>query len=715
MAIQSYLHKLTRNPPHITAYKILKKVVFRLKTEVESCEANLSPTNITDGQLLELLINQCKEIVKLINHIKERQEPKFFLYPSEQSGMVNLISSYFINATAQTIADADKICSHVFNLLGSGDVYLGEKINWHIDFKTGWKWKPKYYKKIDSVVLGNPCDVKVPWELSRCQHFVTLGKAYWYTGDERYAEEFVAQVNDWIESNPPKFGVNWVCTMDVAIRAVNWIWGYYFFKDSSCLTDEFMLGFLKSILIHGRYIMNNLENKFEVISNHYLSDIVGLIYLGIIFPEFKEAKEWREYGIKELVNEMGRQVYEDGVDFEASISYHRLVTELFLSSTILGLKNNVVFPDWYMKRLEKMVEFTMYYSKPDGTAPQIGDNDDGRLHILSNYGNWNKLDHRYLLSIGSVIFNRPDFKKFSGGFHEEAFWLLGEEGIKQFNSIPDTDTELSSKDFPVGGIYIMRKGDFYMIVDCGTNGQGGNGGHAHNDTLSFELYAGDTTFIVDPGTYVYTADYKMRNLFRSTAYHNTVVIDGQEMNRFNEYDLFSMKNDAFPTINKWISTNEYDFLDAQHNGYAKLSDPVIYRRQVYFSKLEPFWVIKDMVTGQKVHKYDFYFHFSPMQVEFIERESMIVQVGEANKNKLTIIPIKLDSVSVEVLNGWISCSYGVKISASILKYYQLKEKNTEFFTVIVPDRTVRNSINIMEFGMKVKDVFDSFIEEKFQV
>jgi len=57
---------------------------------------------------------------------------------------------------------------------------------------------------------------------------------------------------------------------------------------------------------------------------------------------------------------------------------------------------------------------------------RFGDNDDGRLHILSNCGNWNRLDHRYLLSIGAVLFKRSDFKQASGGFHEEAFWLLGE-------------------------------------------------------------------------------------------------------------------------------------------------------------------------------------------------------------------------------------------------------------------------------------------------
>ena len=255
---------------------------------------------------------------------------------------------------------------------------------WHFDFKTGYKWNPrKFYKEIE--IPCDKADIKVPWELSRFQHSVVLGQAYWLTEDEKYADEFVRQASDWINHNPPKLGVNWTCTMDIAIRAVNWCWGYCFFKDSRAFTDDFLIKFLKSILLHGRHIMANLERGWSGInSNHYLSDIVGLVYLGLVFSEFKEAKKWREFGIKELVKEMKKQVYPDGVDYEGSVSYHRLVTELFLSATLLCLKNGITFPGWYMERLEKMIEFVMYYTKPNGSSPQIGDNDDGGF-ILSNY------------------------------------------------------------------------------------------------------------------------------------------------------------------------------------------------------------------------------------------------------------------------------------------------------------------------------------------
>lgn len=389
-----------------------------------------------------------KRFSRAINHQDMDQLPQFFFDINDKEKIVDTIKKEYPISVIETITDAEEVCDHVFDLLGSGKTKLSGKIDFHFDFKSGFRWNPKgYYLGTDKhVTLDNDSDVKVPWEMSRFQHFVTLGKAYWYNKEnkvqngefkidaEKYALEFVSQIESWTSQNPVELGVNWACTMDVAIRAVNWIWGCYFFYDSPALTEEFKIKLFKSLFLHGRHITNNLESVMPR-SNHYLSDIAGLIYLGILFQKTKEGMKWLEKGLNALKEEMHVQVYPGGVDFEGSISYHRLVTELFLSTTLLCLKNGITFPEWYMSRLEKMIEFVMYYTKPDGTAPQVGDNDDGRLHILSNYGNWDRLDHRYLLSIGATLFKRQDFKVAAGEFHEEAFWLLGEDGLNTFSML----------------------------------------------------------------------------------------------------------------------------------------------------------------------------------------------------------------------------------------------------------------------------------------
>jgi hypothetical protein len=418
--------------------EVLIAYAIRLaKVQVRRYTIKLHPVKLSDKQFLKLVTK--KNLDDL---------PPFFFNSDDKEEIIETTKKDYPTSTKATISNADEICAHIFDLLGSGKTELGEEINWHLDFKCGYKWNPEeYYLGTGRyVTLDDDSDVKVPWELSRFLHLATLGKAYWYIKQskiqnakckidgEKYAREFVNQISDWIDANPVELGVNWACTMDVAIRAVNWIWGYYFFCSSPRLTKEFKIKFFKSLFLHGRHISNNLEFG-EIRGNHYLSDIAGLVYLGIFFHETKEGKKWLEKGLSALKEEMKVQVYPDGVDVECAISYHRLITELFLSTTLLCLKNGVTFPEWYMNHLEKMIEFVMYYTKPDGTAPQIGDNDDGLLHILGNYGNWNRLDHRYLLSVGAVMFKRSDFKDAAGEFHEEAFWLLGEEGLNIYKDI----------------------------------------------------------------------------------------------------------------------------------------------------------------------------------------------------------------------------------------------------------------------------------------
>jgi len=600
----------------------------------------------------------------------------------------------------------------MFDLLGSGESNVDivseapedyRSIDWHQDFKSGVRWNPEVFYTDTEIIKGNGADIKVPWELSRFQHLPTLGKAYWLTRDEKYTREFINEITDWIESNPTQFGVNWACSMEIAIRAVNWLWGYYFFKDSPEVSREFLLKFLKSLLVHGRHIRSNLERDWRGINtNHYLSNLVGLIYLGVMLPEFKEAKTWRGLSIKELIKEMRKQVYTDGVDCEGSISYHRLATELFLSATLLCLRNGLTFPRWYMERLEKMLEFVMHYTKSDGTAPQIGDNDDGRLHILADYPDWNRLDHRYLLSAGAVLFDRPDFKQAARAFHEEGFWLVGEEGLKEFEKLSTPEVPVSSRAYSDGGFYIMRQNSLYMIIDCVPVDRKTPSGHKHNSRLSFELFAHGSSFIVDPGAYIYTADKEMRNLFRGTGYHNTVAVDEQEQNRIHAGELFSLGHEAVTRVNQWQVGPEYDLFDGEHTGYRRLKKPVIHRRQIYFDKIDGYWIIRDTLDGEAEHQFDLYFHFAPIQIELDSGPPLVVKTRTEGAN-LVIIPLETEGISVEILEGWVSYQYGAKLRAPVVRYARKCQAPATFCNIIHPYQT---DIDIAEVMAKANKKLD---------
>lgn len=722
------LHKVKALPPDVVIKKAYSLVKGKVLDTIGKISANIFSTEITDEKFMKAVSTpeyKFQNLEELQRYFRQRKEPKFFMDSASRDEIVKIIQDNSPETIERTIKDADQICDHVFDLLGSGPIKLRaqssklkakngyEPIEWHIDFKTGYGWNPKKYYKDINIPYGK-ADIKVPWELSRFQHLATLGEAYWIVGQKseykgKYAFEFMNQIEDWIENNPPKFGVNWKCTMDVAIRAVNWLFGFYFFADAGEIPDEFWAKFLKSMFFHGRFIRKNLEIRSDdrgkrITGNHYLSDILGLIFLGIFFRDTKEGKGWLDFGIGELITEMEFQVYPDGVDFESSISYHRLVLELFATLAILCKINDIELPQKYWERLEKMFEFVMYYTKPDSKAPQIGDNDDGRLHILADYGNRGILDHRYFLSMGAILFDRFDFKKAAGRMHEETFWLFGEQGLARFKAIGEKSAALNSKAFVDGGVYIMRHNKFYMIIDCIPNARKAP---SHNSRLSFEIYAYDKTFLVDPGAYIYTAYPEWRNKFRSTAYHNTVVVDGKEQNRFFPKELFFMESDADIKVNEWKITDEYDFLDAQHSGYERLRKPVTHQRQILFNKKDGYWIVKDILTGTGEHMFDLYFHFAPMKVDYVRTntnflarvkriktqlidgdikidDSLVIVTRNNDGTNLFIIPLNAESLSVDILDSWVSYSYGTKEKASMVKYSNVAHCPTEFLTLLYP-------------------------------
>ena len=557
----------------------------------------------------------------LLQSIKNGPNPAFLINDQRKEWIVNQFHEMCPGEEDNVIQAANQVCQHVFNLLGSGPCELGRDIDWQLDFKSGHRWNEKaFYADLRPAPFPGGYDIKIPWELSRCQHFTWLGQAYWFSDNEDYAREFCTEIKHWITHNPPQLGVNWVCTMDVAIRAVNWLWGYAFFRHSPSLTDEFHLLFYRSMLEHGRHIINNLEWSERMTGNHYLSDIVGLVYLGLLLPELKDAQAWHEFGLRELENEIFKQVYPDGVNFEDSTNYHRLTTELFLSATLLAELNGHHFSDGYIKRLEAMIDVIYSISRPDGTVGVIGDQDNGRLHRLKVWADpdqeWG--DFRYLLGIASVWKNSKVWGASVGPNWEEAIWFFGEKTrvfqsqIKSF--LPP---EKSSVGFPDGGWYIMQNKNIHVHIKAGNNGQNGIGGHSHNDLFSFELFANAHSLISDSGTFTYTQDYSARNDFRETAAHNSVRIDETEIYPFEPENIFQLNQTGSINIANWQSNENYDFLEASHNSYKHLPQPVIHRRQFLLKKRIRIFVIRDSFTGEGKHLIENFFQIN-MSIDHLD-------------------------------------------------------------------------------------------------
>ncbi len=592
---------------------------------------------------------------------RQQRDVPFFVTPSRRVEWTQSFRARFPDTPGVIVAEADRVLRHEFDMLGSGCVNLGARLPWLTDFKSGREWPLEFSPNINYQELDRPTDIKIPWELSRCQHFTALGQAYWLTGDERYAQEFVDEVLDWIARNPWGHGVNWACAMDVALRAVSWIWGFYYMSGSAaCASPAFRSEFLRVLYLHGQFVETYIE-RADLNGNHYLCDGVGLVFIGAFFRTTKNGERWLTLGRGIIFDEIFSQTTEDGVDFEKATAYHRLVLEAFLTcGLLLDLHGEPPAPAW-RTRLERMFEFVEAYVKPDGLVPLIGDADDGRVQKL---GPQSLTDHRYLLSTGAVLFGREDFKRGAQRFYEESFWLLGPDGAAAFDNVSAPPSPLQSKAFAAGGFYVLRSDRAHVIVDCGEVGMQGRGGHGHNDILGFELWLDGTNFVTDCGSYLYTSSPDWRNRFRSTSFHNVVQVGDEEINRFLVPDnLWQLRDDARPLDAVWRPGDRVDYFRGSHSGYLRLIPPVAVTREIALLKEGPDLLIRDSIDATGIRDLTWRFHLDPSVVAVIEgsdvrlaapgREAWL-QLASAGGLRLTIE------------DGWASRSYGVRAAISVV-------------------------------------------------
>ena len=545
-------------------------------------------------------------------------------------------------------------------------------------------------------------DIRQVWELNRHQYFVTLGKAYWITSDEKYASEFVNQLADWITKNPYGYGINWLHSQEAAIRAVSWIWAFYLFSDFTGFDVEKEIVMLKSLYQHAEYTLWNLSDS-PVTNNHLISEACGLAIIGIMFPEFRNAKKWRDIGIRIFEREAVKQIWEDGVSGELSTNYHCFVLDSFLELSILMKKNGYMVPEDVDKRIEKMIEYVMYLCKPDGAIPNLGDFDSGRAFRLSEY---KTDDKRGYLSAGAALYHRGDFKKIARRFYEEAFWLLGAEGLKAFKGIEERYPRASSKLFKPSGIAILRndwnEGSDYLVFRGGPTElrKGVSIGHNHADSLSFELYTDGKTVIVDPGTYLYSLDDRWRHYFRKTMSHNTVSIDGED--QANVSQRFGVADFPLSKVHHFSSNRYFDYIDMSHEGY--MCSGVAHRRKIIWVK-KGYFLIVDEIRGKGIHRVDSYFNIDQESISLDDNCKTVNIVNNDGRPFISIMPafpntLKLDIPRGEVdpILGWASHQYGEKHPLLVARY-SLKKELPIIFCFLISIKTMEK-IFVKNFSWK---------------
>lgn len=533
---------------------------------------------------------------------------------------------------------ADSILRHEIPILGA-IVKTGSDIDWRRDYVHGVSSDARYFRRVRYLDFGRVGDHKLVWELNRHQHLVLLAQAYRLTGRSEFAAEIERQLESWRLQNPWLRGINWASALEVAFRALSWLWVDHL--AGAELTPGGRTRLREELYRHGCYLNNNLSRYFSP-NTHLLGEAVALHALGMAYPGWPGAERWRQTAAAVLEEQVRRQVRDDGSHFEQSVYYHVYTLDFFLLHLALVRAGGRDVSAGYLDRVGLMAGFLdslMGYAR---AIPLIGDDDGGRVFHPSGSRD---LFGRATLATAALVLNRDDLRYDSSDLWEQALWWLGAD-VKVGNRPAAART---SRLFAGAGLAVMTSEGRQVVVDVGPFGEG-SGGHSHSDTLSVVVRDGTEEILIDPGTYTYLADPAWRSVFRGSAAHNTVRIDGRD--QAEPAGPFRWTNKPEVKLLSWSFTDTLDQVTAECCQGA-----IVHRRSVEYHKPGRLVVVDDVAGPPGEHLVEQFWHPG----------KPVTRIGESSFRIGSRAVLLTDpSAKAATQDGWRSTVLGEKTPAPVL-------------------------------------------------
>jgi hypothetical protein len=561
----------------------------------------------------------------LLEHYRSRKET-LFLFPRAHNDEARKILKEFNYSYRSTIEAADRICAHTMQVPAGASRSFGTFIDWFSDF-DGKSWiychvselnKKLYEKHFQK--LYDLSNLSLTLEFNKHHHLVDLGRAYFLSKEERYAQEFVIEIEDWIEKNPVNWGVNWLEPLTVSQRVISWLFALGFFLTSPHLTPEIFCNVLKNIFIHGTYILEQCADK-----NTKPAKLIGLasaLYLmASLFPEFEFMERWHEKGLRILEQEVALQISPDGVHREQSLGLQCLLTEFLILPLMHEKLNRKSSSPLISMTVERSLEFLLHNIQPNGKTQVFGEMPLTRVWRI---GMAPHEDYKVLLALGALLFNRRDMKWAAGACEEEILWFFQEEGHRQYDAILPKPPEASSRAFGEGGYLLFRdsweKDSNFCLFHSGPRKKWGfiekgmEGLNLHHDLLNFVLSIRGEPFIIETGSY--RGKKKFSSYFSQTGAHNVIMIDGREQSMYKNFKGSKKFLQWLKT--RWLFTDEFDYVVSGSPGFEELKSHVIHRREIMYLKQKKWFVVKDTLEGFDEFVVELNYHFAP-ELEIILR------------------------------------------------------------------------------------------------
>jgi hypothetical protein len=378
---------------------------------------------------------------------------------------------------------------------------------------------------------------------------------------------------------------------------------------------------------HGRFLFRHLE-LYESPYNHLIGESSVLYILGVMFPGFRDAARWRARGRHILESRLSEQFYADGGSVEQATVYHHATLGFYLLAAIVARRNQQDLSPGVWAALERAIDYSMHLTQPDGHLPAIGDNDDARPLAFDVRDNW---DYRHFLAAGAALFGRADFKAVAGRLPEDAFWLLGPEGLLAFSTVADVPPLQDSHLLRASGYAVLRSSRAgaadYVCFDCGEQAGGlrtddvPSSAHGHADALSVVACLDGQPILVDAGFYTYDGERSWERYFRETAAHNTVRVDRTDQAR--HLDKMSWSRVPTVSIDGFHSSAAGSWAVASHDGYQRSAAGVRHQRSVWL-RPNGCIILYDELTGRGEHTAEVIFQFHEQLAVILESERLVI-------------------------------------------------------------------------------------------
>jgi uncharacterized heparinase superfamily protein len=515
-------------------------------------------------------------------------------------------------------------------------------------------------------------EIKRIWELNRLQFLVPLAADAALRKDQQSTLLAIDLIRSWMAGNPPFRGLAWISSIELALRII-----------SVALTlsivgierlDAATRGAaLRFFFAHIDWI-RRFPSLYSSANNHRIAELAGLVIGSTMAPGFPGAAGLRENSWRAMLVEIDQQICPNGAGAEQSPGYTAFSIELFLlAATALGRESKL--PAATMDRLLAWAEQSLWLMDAEARVPAIGDFDDCRVIATTQAP-----EPRYVASLVAAVsacVGRPDLAPPAKDPNIRDA-ILGSSNVS-----PAQPAGLRS--FASGGYSVIRSKDkapIILTLDHGPLGYLSIAAHGHADTLAIWLSIGNQPVIVDAGTYLYHSNKDLRDLFRHTAVHNTLTLEGIGSSRPSGPFNWATKAKARLVSSESATVSR---IVAEHDGYSA-QHGLIHRRTVEFDGASRFTIIDELLGASPDKGVAVSFLIDPSCRSSVDRGEVLITNNEGQVARIASTgPLRARIVHGDEKTGlgWLSPSFGVRVPTDqILFEGHLDKPSTITITVL---------------------------------